>query len=47
MTNTDHPLHRSQRAVLPHWALASGHNEETLLGIGVADLVKFRVRLYF
>lgn len=37
MTITDHPLHRSQRAELPHWAPASGHDGKALFGIGVSD----------
>jgi len=29
------PLHRSQRAALPHWAPALGDDEQALRGIGV------------
>src|SRR4029453_2270093 len=31
------PLHRSQRAGLPHWALASGDNAKAAQGIGVGN----------
>src|SRR3990172_12371043 len=31
------PLHRSQRAGLPHWALASGDNAKSPQGIGMAN----------
>ena len=31
------PLHRSQRAGLPHWALALGDNAKSLQGIGMSD----------
>src|SRR6266581_3766236 len=31
------PLHRSQRAGLPHWALALGDNAKSPQGIGMSD----------
>ena len=31
------PLHRSQRAGLPHWALALGDNAKSPQGIGMAN----------
>src|SRR3990170_1656016 len=34
---THNPLHRSQRAGLPHWALASGDNAKSPQGIGMAN----------
>jgi hypothetical protein len=34
---THHPLHGSQRAGLPHWALASGDNAKSPQGIGMAN----------
>ena len=37
MTITEHPLHRSQRAQLTHWAPPLGDDGEALLGIGVVD----------
>ena len=37
MPVTQHPLHGSVRAALPHTAPALGHNEQTLLGVRVAD----------
>ncbi len=37
MTITDHPLHRSQRGGLPHWALALGHNEKALFRVRSND----------
>ena len=32
---SDRPPHRSQRAELPHWALTSGNNAQSLFGIRV------------
>jgi hypothetical protein len=37
LANLDRPPHRSQRAGLPHWALALGGNAKTLLGPGMDD----------
>src|SRR3989338_11539529 len=34
---THNPLYRSQRAGLPHWALASGDNAKSPQGIGMAN----------
>jgi len=36
MPITEHPLHGSQRAELPHWALTSGNDAKSPQGIGVA-----------
>ena len=38
MPVTQHPLHRSVRAALPHTALALGRDEQTLVRIRVADV---------
>ena len=35
MPITEHPLHRSQRALLTHWAPPLGHDVQALLGIGM------------
>ncbi len=32
-----HPPHRSQRAALPHWAPASGHNAKSFVRIRMID----------
>ena len=37
MSVTQHPLHRSVRAGLPHTAPASGRDDQTLVRVGVAD----------
>ena len=37
MTVTRNPLHGSQRAGLPHWALALGDNAKSLERIGMSD----------
>ena len=37
MSATQHPLHRSVRARLPHTAPALGDDDQTLVGVGVAD----------
>ena len=38
MPVTQHPLHRSVHAELPHTALASGRDDQTLVRIGMADM---------
>src|SRR5262249_1401911 len=38
MPVTRHPPHSSRRAALPHRALASGHDAQTLRGIGMQDV---------
>lgn len=38
MPVAQHPLRRSVRAVLPHTAPALGRNDQTLLGVRVADV---------
>ncbi len=37
MPITEHPLHGSQRALLTHWALASGDNAKSSQGIRMTD----------
>ena len=37
MPVTQHPLHRYVRAELPHTAPALGHDDQTLVGVSVAD----------
>ncbi|MEM9282351.1 MAG: hypothetical protein AAGA96_11020, partial [Verrucomicrobiota bacterium] len=34
---TRRPPHRSQRAELPHWAPASGHDVQTVFRVGMHD----------
>ena len=38
MPVTQHPLHRSVRAELPHTAPALGDDDQTLVGVRVADM---------
>lgn len=38
MPVTLHSLHRSVRAELPHTALASGRDDQTLVGVRVAQM---------
>ena len=40
MPVTQHPLHRSVRAELPHMAPALGGDDQTLTGVWVADMEK-------